>query len=87
MPFSISDEVRTDVDTRLSGGQSPKAISDALNIALKTVYRLKKSFVRDGENFIAAPTGKIARESINREQLLALAEIMNKNSKTTMKEL
>ena len=87
MPFSISDEVRIDVATRLSGGQLPKAISESLNIALKTVYRLKKSFVRDGENFIAAPTGKIARESINREQLLALAEIMNKNSKTTMKEL
>ena len=69
MPIKFSQTVREDVATRLSGGQTPKQISETLNLSLKTVYRLKKSFILDGSSFIAPPLAKTVREKINREKL------------------
>ena len=62
MPIKYSQAVREDVATRLSGGQTPKQISETLNLSLKTVYRLKKL---DGSAYIAPPMGKTVREKIN----------------------
>ena len=87
MPIKYSQAVREDVATRLSGGQTPKQISETLNLSLKTVYRLKKSFILDGSAYIAPPMGKTVREKINREKLIQLSEIMHRNANTTLKEL
>ena len=82
MPFIYSDDVRTDIATRLTGGQSLPAIATALDISLKTVYRLKKTFLKD-----AVPKNKTPKQTISREQLLAVADIMSTTPKTTLKEL
>ena len=82
-----SDEIRADIATRLSGGQSPNSISETLGIALKTVYRLRKAFVRDGDAYIATPLRKPARTRIDREKLSQLIAIMTAAPKTTLKEL
>ena len=87
MPIKFSQTVREDVATRLSGGQTPKHISETLSLSLKTVYRLKKSFILDGSAYIAPPMGKTVREKINREKLIQLSEIMQRNANTTLKEL
>ena len=87
MPIKYSQAVREDVATRLSGGQTPKQISETLNLSLKTVYRLKKSFILDGSAYISPPMGKTVREKINREKLIQLSEIMQRNANTTLKEL
>ena len=55
MPIKFSQTVREDVATRLSGGQTPRHISETLSLSLKTVYRLKKSFILDGNAYIAPP--------------------------------
>ena len=81
MPIKYSQAVREDVATRLSGGQTPKQISETLNLSFKTVYRLKKSFI------LAPPMAKTVREKINREKLIQLSEIMQRNANTTLKEL
>jgi transposase len=87
MPIKYSQAVREDVATRLSGGQTPKQISETLNLSFKTVYRLKKSFILDGSAYIAPPMGKTVREKINREKLIQLSEMMQRNANTTLKEL
>jgi transposase len=87
MPLKYSDEIHQDIATRLSGGQTPKSISETLTISLKTIYRLKKSFIRDGSTYIAPPLNKTQRESINREALLKLSKLMKKTPTTTLKEL
>ena len=88
MPLCYSQSVREDVATRLSANQPPKLISGALNVSLKTVYRLKKTFIRDGDSYVAPPMLKTVREKINREKLLQLSEIMKRDGgNITLKEL
>ena len=89
MPFKHSQHVRNDIATRLTTGQKPKDIAEALNISSKTIYRYKKTFLRDAKDnsYIAPEIKATPRESISREQLLALSDIMTQNSKITLKEL
>ena len=87
MPLYYSHQVREDVATRLSGGQTPKQIAETLNLSLKTVYRLKKSFIRDDDTYVAPPMVRTVRQKINREKLLQLSEIMKSTPNITLKEL
>ena len=87
MPLYYSQAVREDVATRLSGGQTPKHIAETLNLSLKTVYRLKKSFIHDDDTYVAPPMARTVRQKINREKLLQLSEIMKSTPNVTLKEL
>jgi transposase len=87
MPLKYSQEVREDIATRLSGGMQPKQIAETLKISLKTVYRLKRSFIRDGDTYVAPPMTRTVREKINREKLLKLSQMMKTTPNITLKEL
>ena len=87
MPLKHSQDVRNDIATRLTAGQKPKDIAEALDISSKTIYRYKKSFLRDGDTYVAPEIKSTPRECISREQLLALSDIMHNNPKITLKEL
>ena len=87
MPLYYSQAVREDVATRLSGGQTPKHIAETLNLSLKTVYRLKKSFIHDDDTYVSPPMARTVRQKINREKLLQLSEIMKSTPNITLKEL
>ena len=67
MPLCYSHTVREDVATRLSANQPPKDIDEALGLSLKTIYRLKKTFIHNGDSFVAPPMTRTVREKINRE--------------------
>ena len=72
------NEVRADVAARLTGGQKPASISETLGIPLRTIYRMRRSFSREGplqNRFIAVPLlARVVRSGISREQLLLLPE-------------
>jgi transposase len=87
MPYKYDDELREDIANRLNGGQGPKGIAESLNLSLRTVYRIKKSFVSDEGMFIAVPVKTKPRDKIDRDKLIQLVEMMENNPKTTLKEL
>jgi transposase len=67
MPLKYSQEVREDIATRISGGMQPKQIAETLNISLKTIYRLKKSFIHDGDLYVAPPMTRTVREKSSKQ--------------------
>ena len=85
MPLTYSYDTRVDLATRLSGGQTPTQIAETLNISLKTVYRLKKSFIRDCDTYVAPPMTRTVRQKIDREKLLQLSQIMKTTPNITLK--
>ena len=87
MPIVYGDQIRQDVATRLSAGQSTKSIADTLNLSLKTVYRMKNSFIKDGASYVAQPREKTPKKKVKREQLVRLSEMMTNSPKTTLHEL
>jgi len=62
-------------------------MAEILNLSLKTVYRLKKLFIHDDDEYIDLPMPRTVREKINREKLLQLSQIMKSTPNITLKEL
>ena len=72
MPYKYNLEVRQDVATRMSGGQSLESISATLGIPVRTLYRMKKTFSRHdgGKRFEAPQTiSKRVVPTISRDQM------------------
>jgi hypothetical protein len=66
----ITFEIRQEIANRLMGGQTAKGIGADLNIALKTVYRLKAQFLEEDGTYVAVP-GKLAiKQAFTRDQLV-----------------
>ena len=87
MPRLILQDVREQVALRLNAGQRPQDIGTALGLGLKTIYRMKKQFTLQGEEFIATPLRRTARENINRATLVEMSRLLSKSPKLTLAEL
>jgi transposase len=85
MPLTI--EQREDLVNRLIGGQTPAGIATAMHIGIRTVYRLKKKFLQPDGSYIVTAPKRVPKESITREQLLVISEIVTDNPKIRLHEL
>jgi transposase len=84
---AISFDVRQDVATRLTAGQTPKSISETLTISLKTVYRLKRAFRQPDGTYLAAAASVSTKQAFDRDQLVQISEWLLDEPKLTLAEL
>ena len=85
----LSLDRRTDIATRLSGGQTPKAIAATLGVSvgLKTVYRLKKLFRQADGKYEAVAASIATKEAFSREQLVEISQWLLDVPKLTLAEI
>ena len=63
----ISFDIRQDVATRLTAGQTPKAIAETLQISLKSVYRLKRAFRQADGSYVAVAASIATKQAFTRD--------------------
>ena len=85
MPLSL--EQREELQNRFTANQPVKGITETMGIHPRTVYRLRREFKQADGSYVAADLQRVPKQSINRQQLLDLSDLVRNNPKISLREL
>ena len=85
--MALTPAQRTELQNRFMTNQSAKSIAKTMAIHPRTVYRLKRKWVQPDGSYIATALKRLPRQTIDRQQLLDLSEIVRENPKISLREL
>ena len=78
----LSSEQREELQNRFTANQPVKGITETMG-----VYRLKRQWVQPDGTYVATDLQRVPKQSIDRQQLLDLSEIVRKSPKISLREL